>query len=235
MECPMKIITKTIALLLLVLSGVVYADNAAGLAAINAGNYKLALQEFQEAANQGNIEATYNLALMYDRGLGVSENKQKAATFYQTAAKQGYTSAMLNLGTLYVNGVGISQDTERGIYWYQEAYKHGEKGKAAYAIGLIYYYGRGTQPNYSQSIKYFSLGANAGNSLSMEMLGTIYLNGQGVKPDYQQAYNYFYKAKILGDKDAEQGLAQLYAKLTPQQIQQLQNGTFKMSELNTTS
>jgi hypothetical protein len=35
--------------------------------------------------------------------------------------------------------------------------------------------------------------------------------------------------------DAAQVLAELYAKLTPQQIQQLQNGTFNMNELSISS
>ncbi len=228
----MKLFVKAILLTAMFLPYALYADNAAGLTAIQAGNYPLALQEFQEAANQGDAAAESNLGLMYARGLGVEENGTKALALYQQSAKKGYADAMINMGSLYTTGnKDVKKNAQLGIYWYEQAMKAGKKGEGAYNIGLIYCFGRGVEKNYTAAAKYFNIGAKNGYLLSMEMLGYLYLNGQGLSTNYQQAYNYFYKAKMLGDKDAEQGLAQLYAKLTPQQIQQLQAGTFKMSEI----
>ncbi|MCX7124016.1 MAG: tetratricopeptide repeat protein [Gammaproteobacteria bacterium] len=232
----MKKISKILALIILALPLATYADNAAGLSAINVGNYQEAFSQFKEAADQGDPAAQSNLGVMYDRGLGVKEDGNQALKLYQAAAKQGYADAMINMGSLYITGdKQVIKNVNQGIYWYKKAMKAGKIAEGAYSLGLIYYYGRGVEKNYSKAVKYFGLGTKHGHVLSTEMLGNCYLGGQGVKADYQLAYNYLYKAKLLGDQDANQGLAKLYAKLTPQQIQQLQAGTFRTSEVTITS
>ncbi|MCK5097449.1 MAG: SEL1-like repeat protein, partial [Desulfobacteraceae bacterium] len=45
---------------------------------------------YKRAAEQGYAKAQYNLGAMYDKGIGVPQNRNKAAYWYRKAAKQGH-------------------------------------------------------------------------------------------------------------------------------------------------
>ena len=51
-------------------------------------NYEKAFTSCKEEAEQGNAEAQYFLASMYDKGDGVEQDKQKAFYWYTKAAEQ---------------------------------------------------------------------------------------------------------------------------------------------------
>lgn len=74
------------------------------------GDYANALKVWTPLAEQGDPNAQYKLAWMYDFGNGISENNSKAVIWYRLAAEQGHVSAQYNLGVMYDFGEGISQD-----------------------------------------------------------------------------------------------------------------------------
>ena len=43
---------------------------------------------YEKAAEQGYLDAQYNLAIMYDNGFGVSKDRGKAVKWYRKAAEQ---------------------------------------------------------------------------------------------------------------------------------------------------
>ncbi len=57
-------------------------------------NYKEAFLCFLQAAEKGNITAQYNLAVMYEDGLGVPVNNQEAIKWYRKVAEQGDEDAI---------------------------------------------------------------------------------------------------------------------------------------------
>ena len=56
------------------------------------------------AAEQGNADAQYNLAVMYANGLGVPQDDAEAVRWYRRAADQGMANAQAALGFRY--GIG---------------------------------------------------------------------------------------------------------------------------------
>jgi len=84
-------------------------------------------KEFRASAEQGNAEAQYNLAMLYDRGLGVENDDSEALKWYREAAEQGYAKAQYNLGMMYYFGKGVPQDKEAGYQWVILAADRGEK------------------------------------------------------------------------------------------------------------
>jgi len=74
-------------------------------------------KEFRVSAEQGNAEAQYNLAMLYDRGIGVENNDIEALKWYRQAAEQGYAKAQYNLGMMYYFGKGVPQDKATGYQW----------------------------------------------------------------------------------------------------------------------
>lgn len=88
-----------------------------GKECFDGGVYEVAFRYFQEAAEQGHIEAQYRLAKMYQEGLGVFESKKHAAQWFDKAAEQGHAEAQYSLALQYMHGKGVQQDFEIALKW----------------------------------------------------------------------------------------------------------------------
>lgn len=93
--------------------GAYYADNK---------DYKNAIIWYRKAANNGNSSGMYNVAALYDRGIGVNQNSKAAFDYYKKAADIGNLNAMTRLGEIYYQGVGgVSVDKQMAIRYWQRA------------------------------------------------------------------------------------------------------------------
>ena len=79
-------------------------------AAYQRGDFAAAARAFEPLARQGDADAQYGLAVLYDLGQGVVRDLQAAAEWYRQAAKQGVSEAQFNLGAMYANGEGVAED-----------------------------------------------------------------------------------------------------------------------------
>ncbi len=57
------------------------ADFQKGLDAAKRGDFTAVLREWKPIAEQGNVDAQYNLGVMYDNGEGVRHEKQRTYVF----------------------------------------------------------------------------------------------------------------------------------------------------------
>jgi TPR repeat protein len=115
-----------------------------GVAAYEAGNLPLAVKEFRTAAETGDANCQYNLALMYERGIGVAKDEQEARVWYRKAAEQGNSQAQFNLGVLYENGRGGGVDFAQANQWYRKAAVQGD-ALAIGNLGMLYIRGDGVK------------------------------------------------------------------------------------------
>jgi len=138
------------------------ADLQDGQRAYLEGDYETALREFKPLAEQGDANAQYALAVMYDNGRGMPPDDSQAVKWYRLAAEQGTIAAQFNLGVMYAMGEGVPQDDREAVKWYRLA---GEQGDAdsQYALGLMYDRGRGLLQDYVQAHKWFNLAAAQGH------------------------------------------------------------------------
>jgi hypothetical protein len=112
----------------------VAADSFEDAASVyDSGEYTQAVHLFRPLAEKGNVKAQLQLGIMYDMGLGVSQDYQEALKWYRKAAKQGLPQAQSNLGVMYDLGQGVPQDSIRAHMWYTvaAAVLRGENGKRA--------------------------------------------------------------------------------------------------------
>ncbi len=58
----------------------------------------VAFMEAEQAAEQGDAKAQFNLGVMYSDGRGVPQNDAEAVKWFRLAAEQGDASAQYNLG-----------------------------------------------------------------------------------------------------------------------------------------
>jgi len=115
-----------------------------GVAAYEAGNLPLAVKEFRAAAEKGDGDCQYNLALMYEKGIGVTKDEKEAVVWYRKSAEQGNSNAQFNLGVLYENGRGTAVDFAQANQWYRKAAAQGD-ALAIGNLGMLYVRGDGVK------------------------------------------------------------------------------------------
>lgn len=114
-----------IGLLILVIAAAGCQDKRADRAYLR-GDYDTAVHELQALADRGEARAQYDLALLYDKGLGVSQNDAQALYWYQRAAEQEDPRAQYNLALMYLNGQGTAPNYIRAYYWLSMALIQGD-------------------------------------------------------------------------------------------------------------
>ena len=118
----------------------------AGIAAYEANNLPLAYEKFLAAAKDGHADSQFNVALMYEQGIGIGKDEMEAIVWYGKAVAQGSSAAQFNLGVLYENGRGTNIDYAKANEWYRKASVQGD----ALAIGnpgMLYVRGQGVNEN----------------------------------------------------------------------------------------
>ena len=96
-----------------------------GLDALSNKNYATAHKIFFKLAEQGDVEAQFNLGLMYGKGKGVKKDYSKAIQWWGLAADQGNGKAQTNLGWMYEIGKGVPKDENKAAHWYEIASSQG--------------------------------------------------------------------------------------------------------------
>ncbi len=118
----------------------------AGIAAYAANNLPLAYKEFLAAAKEGHADSQFNVALMYEQGIGVGKDENEAVAWYAKSAAQGNSAAQFNLGVLYENGRGTAIDYAKANEWYRKASVQGD-ALAIGNLGMLYVRGQGVKEN----------------------------------------------------------------------------------------
>lgn len=116
-------------------------------------NFETAYEFFSKAAKNGNAEGQYNLALAYQKGRGVKENKEEAFKWYQKAASQGFAQAQHNLGSMYRDGVTVKKDLVKAFNLYSESSKQGLANSLA-NLGVMYFNGEGAKQDKVLALAY---------------------------------------------------------------------------------
>jgi TPR repeat protein len=80
-------------------------------------DYGKTAKDLEGLANLGEPRAQYDLALLYDKGVGVPQNDAEARRWYTRAAEQGDARAQYNLGLMYMNGQGVLPNPVLAYYW----------------------------------------------------------------------------------------------------------------------
>ena len=87
---------------------------------------RYSVTSIKERAEQGFVLAQFNLGVMYDEGMGVTQDFGEALKFYRKAAEQGYVDAQYNLGVMYDEGMGVKKDYIEALKWFSIVMTGGE-------------------------------------------------------------------------------------------------------------
>ena len=118
-----------------------------GRVAMRNQDYGAAMQILAPLAEQGVPDAQCLVALMHQKGYGVTENKREALRWYTLAALQGHSDAEFMLGQMYYNGDGIARDLGKGAdLFLLNAVTGDADGQWAFGMCVTYGEGRDEDP-----------------------------------------------------------------------------------------
>ena len=85
-------------------------------------NPEEAAKLLQKAAASGDPEAQFELARLYEQGVGVEQNVDKALEMYRKSADNNFADAINDLGFLHFQGgLGIIRDPKKAIKFFERA------------------------------------------------------------------------------------------------------------------
>jgi len=125
-------------------------------------------QEIAAAAQQGDAEACYKLAmnrLAHHQGTGSREALKSALELLKTAAKGQHAQAQASLGALYEEGKGVIQDFSEAAQWYRKAAEQGSP-EAMLRLGLLHQSGKGVPKDAFEAYVWLNLASARGNELA---------------------------------------------------------------------
>src|SRR5262245_8127035 len=89
-------------------------------------DYKGARNIAEQAAKSGEARAMAMLGVLYQKGLGVPADLNKAVEWYAQAAEKKDADAQYSLALIYLDGALGEADTDRGRYWLIKAAEQGK-------------------------------------------------------------------------------------------------------------
>jgi TPR repeat protein len=178
-----------------------------------------AFLSYTDAVERGYLPAFVDLALMYDKGEGVSApDKAKATQLLQRAADQGYPLAMYQLAIRYRKGEGgLPQNSPQAYEWYAKA---AEAGNISAMVESGWYLCQRQDPDPLRAVYWLTKAANTPNSgadgaIAKRALGILYYRGcystskeaDALPRDYAQAVLWFAQAAEDNDTVGQFNLA----------------------------
>jgi TPR repeat protein/S1-C subfamily serine protease len=159
------------------------------LYSINASNdYNLteAIKWLKIAAKLGDIESQFNLGFWYSTGRNgtISINLKEGLKWYKIAADNGDVQAQEFLPDDYYD----LHDYKNAIINFNRLTFERLAPYQCYAIGWMYYCGKGVETNYTIAAKYFQKAADNGDANSLGYIGMMYATGRGLEKNFMQSF-----------------------------------------------
>jgi len=131
-----------------------------------------AAQWYKLAADKGNRDALFALAMFNFQGRAGTRDLAEAARLLDAAAKLGHPSAAYDLGLLYMQGQQVTQDFRRAAELFAIAAEAGNP-EAQYALATMYKEGRGVTKDSTRAAQLYEKACNGNDARSDESLQGI--------------------------------------------------------------
>ncbi|MDP9899530.1 SEL1-like repeat protein [Variovorax ginsengisoli] len=161
-------------------------------------DYAKAAVLWKQAADLGHWKAALNLAGLYEQGLGMEQDTEKAVLIVEGLMKQGVPAAFDKMGTYHQRSIGVKGDTSRAYGFWQLAADMGSADAQAFLgtkmSGAYDNPGQGFWGNRKVAIKMLECSYAQGNGTGAFELG-VTINGD----DKSLGENYGRSLKALHD------------------------------------
>ena len=90
-------------------------------------DYEQAVSFYEQAAKLDCADAEYELAQLYQAGVGVAKDEKKAAYYFELAAMLEHAEAQNAIGDCFYYGQGVPRNYKKAVYWYRQAANKGHE------------------------------------------------------------------------------------------------------------
>jgi TPR repeat protein len=137
---------------------------------------KWAFDYYTKAAEQGNVEAQYNLGNLYQKYPKMKFNYRHAFKWYTASAQGGNIAAQKSLAYFYVKGLATDIDYETALLWYTKAAESGDT-ESQVILGKSYRKGDYIKQDLPMAVKWYSRAALQGNVVAQNCLSQLHQQG----------------------------------------------------------
>lgn len=176
--------------------------NIIGLESVKSGNYKEAFICFVAAAEQGYSKAQFNTGVCYEKGRGVTKDKEKALYYYSKAAAGGHRQAQYRYAKLLLTSRG-QQSLEELNTAIRLLEQSAAAGLTKAQVCLASVYSQESVRDGSKSVHYLKMAAESGDNTALLFLGECFESGFGVQQNLSTAIEYYKQAARAGNKQAK--------------------------------
>jgi TPR repeat protein len=169
-----------------------------------------AAEWYRRAADRGDREAMFALAMLRMAGRAGPVNREEAAKLLAAAARLKHPLASYNLALLYLEGQLFPRDFARAAELFRIAAEAGS-AEAQYALAALYKEGRGVKKDVVESTRLLYLAAIADNIDALVEYAIALFNGSGVAKNEEEAARFLERAARRGSPIAQNRLAHIRA------------------------
>ncbi|XP_076595912.1 death ligand signal enhancer isoform X2 [Chaetodon auriga] len=176
--------------------------NIIGLESAKTKNYEEAFTCFVVAAKQGYSKAQFNTGVCYEKGRGVSKDKEKALCYYWQAAIGGHRQAQYRYAKLLLTSKRHHslEELNMAISLLEQS---AATGLAKAQVCLASVYAQEPVRDGSKSVQYLKMAAESGDNTALLFLGQCFESGFGVQQNLRTAIEYYKRAARAGNKQAK--------------------------------
>ncbi len=168
-------------------------------------------ETLHKQALDGDGIAQWQLAQIYEEGVGVGRDRAKAMVWMHSAAEGGVADAQYALAEKYfVGDLGLEKNMSQATGWLRKAAIQGHI-PASYRLGEIYFNGFGVEQDYTMAAAAMKRPALANYLDARVFLGFMSFTGQGMAQDKEKGVEMLREAANLGQERALILLWQAYA------------------------
>lgn len=189
----------------------------------------------REAAEAGNAQAQYALALLYRQGGLIAKSESRARELLERSAGAGVPEAQALLGEILLEEIGEFESADPAQEWLRRAAKQGHV-RAHASLGKSYL--DRAPREYQRAIEHLTVAAEAGLPDAQLMLGIAYYNGGALyrsraEPDHRRGYEWIVRAAQAGVPLAWTWIGWAYkdGKAVPQDLERAAAAWYRAAEL----
>ena len=183
-----------------------------------------AVRMLENLAQSGSFEARLELANIYEKGVGVPINGEKAVYWmHQAVMTKPYDEIRMRLANMYLDDMLATKDPNAARGECAAVVSKFEKPMCMAMIAE-----RRTPPDYEKAASWYKKAAETGSFRGMIQYARVLAEGKGVKQDYAKAY-YWLSVAHAGSKFVETNklLLEVTPKLSPEEIAKQNNEVAK--------
>lgn len=166
--------------------------------------------ELEKSAERGSTLAQTSLSHMYQEGIGVRRDPEKAFKWCSIAAQQeGQADAMYELGLMYLNGVGVAKCAPSAYRLFKSAGDHNH-AEALFSLAEMQINGSYGKVDIKLAFETCLKAAKLNLPQAQFNVGVMFEEGIGTNQSFQDSIFWYEKAANGGNKHALNNLGDIH-------------------------